>query len=414
MKEAVITVYHDLRRAKQGVEYPVKLRVYFHYKTRLYALGITLTPEKFERSFLAQKPKGELSKIKDKIVFYLARAKKVASELESFSFEKFEGGFFQETATIADVFQQYDIVVNTLYSEDRVKTASNYELSKKSLQNYLISIGRPSKNLQYDSITTSFLNGYENWMIKNGRKSTTVGIYLRPLRAIFNTAISDGVIKKESYPFGKKKYTIPAGSNIKKALSKADLKLLSTYQLTDTSPMLKAREFWFFSYQANGMNIRDICELKFSNLQTDKIVFYRTKTKRTTKGNSVPIIVVLTPFLVGIISKYGNSDTSPDNYIFPIFEKRMTAKEKVRKCEIFIRFINQHMKTLAIKVGVDKNISSYYARHSNATISIQNGVSLEFIQESFGHQSIKTTQSYFAGFDLETKKQHAAKLMDFE
>ena len=47
----------------------------------------------------------------------------------------------------------------------------------------------------------------------------TQGIYLRNLRAIFNEAIADGIISKEKcYPFGRRKYQIPTGRNIKKAL----------------------------------------------------------------------------------------------------------------------------------------------------------------------------------------------------
>jgi site-specific recombinase XerD len=71
------------------------------------------------------------------------------------------------------------------------------------------------------------------------------------------------------------------------------------------------------------------------------------------------------------------------------------------------------MKKLALLAGVDENISTYYARHSYTTISIQNGASLEFMQESLGHQNILTTQNYWAGFDEAKKIENAHKLMDF-
>jgi integrase/recombinase XerD len=258
------------------------------------------------------------------------------------------------------------------------------------------------------------LNGYEKWMADKGKKQTTVGIYLRPLRAIFNTAISAGEIEKDLYPFGKNKYEIPGGGNTKKALDKKDLKALFSYDAEENSPIEKARDFWFLSYMANGMNIRDICELKYSNVENDKFTFIRTKTKRITKKNPKPITVIITDPLRVILNKYSNKNTGPHTYVFPIFTHKMDATEKVRACESFTRFINQHIKKLAEKVGVDTDISTYYARHSHATISVQNGASLEFIQEAFGHQSITTTQNYFAGFDEGKKKENANKLMDFE
>ena len=42
-----------------------------------------------------------------------------------------------------------------------------------------------------------------------GRSLTTVSMYVRALRAIFNVAIENKDFKKERYPFGKKKYQVP-------------------------------------------------------------------------------------------------------------------------------------------------------------------------------------------------------------
>ncbi|MBK6526241.1 MAG: tyrosine-type recombinase/integrase [Crocinitomicaceae bacterium] len=60
-----------------------------------------------------------------------------------------------------------------------------------------------------------------------------------------------------------------------------------------------------------------------------------------------------------------------------------------------------------------EDISTYWARHSYATNAIKKGASLEFIQESLGHENLKTTQIYFAGFDSDTKREFAQHLMDF-
>ncbi len=61
-----------------------------------------------------------------------------------------------------------------------------------------------------------------------------------------------------------------------------------------------------------------------------------------------------------------------------------------------------------------ENISTYWARHSFATLSVRKGASMEFIQESLGHKDMATMQAYFAGFDDDTKKEFAKGLMDFD
>lgn len=58
----------------------------------------------------------------------------------------------------------------------------------------------------------------------NHRTKTTVGIKLRALRAVFNEAIENGIIKREKcYPFGRRRFQIPASRNIKKALELGDV-----------------------------------------------------------------------------------------------------------------------------------------------------------------------------------------------
>lgn len=51
-----------------------------------------------------------------------------------------------------------------------------------------------------------------------------------------------------------------------------------------------------------------------------------------------------------------------------------------------------------------KDISTYYARHTWATLQKRNGKSTEVISDSLGHNSIKTTQVYLDSFDEDSLK----------
>ena len=245
------------------------------------------------------------------------------------------------------------------------------------------------------------------------RSITTVGIYLRPLRAIFNMALQEGNLKIEDYPFGKRKYQIPAGRKVKKALSKDDLKTLLNYKVSEGSFQEKARDFWFFSYQCYGMNIKDILGLRYKDIQNEIIVFTRAKTKNTTKTDSKPIMVPRTDFAKQVIKKYGNPDTCEENYVFPVFTDGITETEKMRRTQNFTKFINQHIKNLAEATKVTTHISTYWARHSFTTTAIRNGAPLEFIQDSLGHKDMKTTMNYWGGFEESVKRDISEKLMDF-
>ena len=68
---------------------------------------------------------------------------------------------------------------------------------------------------------------------------------------------------------------------------------------------------------------------------------------------------------------------------------------------------------IAKDAGVTESISTYWARHSYSTMAIRNGASMEYLQESLGHQDMKTTLNYFSGFEDKVKREVANKLMDF-
>jgi len=140
-------------------------------------------------------------------------------------------------------------------------------------------------------------------MVAEEKSKTTVGIYLRSLRTIFNKAIEEGNIAADLYPF--KKYKIPTGQNIKKALDKSELKTLYTAKLEPGSFKEKTRDFWFFSYQCNGMNLWDITELKYKNINKKSFSFLRHKTLHTTKDKPKPIIVPLIEPIRAMIERYG-------------------------------------------------------------------------------------------------------------
>ena len=270
-------------------------------------------------------------------------------------------------------------------------------------------LGIETEKLPFSEITPDFLDDYEEYMLYSGKSITTVGIYLRPLRAIFNIAISENDVHPDLYPFGKRKYQIPQGKKVKKALSQRELSLL--YKIDPRIPeQEKARDFWFFSYACNGMNMKDIALLKYEDFEDDAFYYYRAKTFKKSKQKE-KIKIYLTPFVESVIDKYGNS--KKNSYVFPIINDAMTATEQHKKIKNFTRLVNQHISNLAEENGLPAEISTYWARHSFATNAVRKGASMEFISEALNHSDLKVTKGYFAGFEDEAKKEFAQNLMDF-
>ena len=71
------------------------------------------------------------------------------------------------------------------------------------------------------------------------------------------------------------------------------------------------------------------------------------------------------------------------------------------------------MKKVASDLEIPGKVTTYTARHSFATVLKRSGASTEFISESLGHTSTKTTAAYLASFENDVKRQWAEKLADF-
>jgi site-specific recombinase XerD len=72
------------------------------------------------------------------------------------------------------------------------------------------------------------------------------------------------------------------------------------------------------------------------------------------------------------------------------------------------------MKRIAHKVGIEENVTTYWARHTFAMTLRNAGASDEFIGDSFGHGDLRTTQNYLSSFVDEKKREFAAKLTEFK
>jgi integrase len=265
----------------------------------------------------------------------------------------------------------------------------------------------------YD-ISPNFLKRYETWMVNNGNTKTTVGIYTRNLRSIYNYGISKNVIKKdENYPFGKRKYVIPSGSNKKKALSQDEVSLIYKYQTTANSSEDKAKDFWMFSYLCNGINFKDIALMKVKCIDGDMLRFVRAKTENSTREDEVIISCYLNEYIKSIIAKWRSGNTAKEDYLFDVLQKSDDLEEQKRKIAQFIKNTNKYMKRISMKIGIGKNVTTYYGRHSAATIMKKSGAHIEQIREALGHQSTSTTQKYLDSFDDESKKELSKTLTHF-
>ena len=401
---ATTTTFLDNRRIKKDGTYPIKVRVTFDGKRRYYPIPFNLTMKVFERLTKGGNLKEKEKELLRDITDFENKAIDIIKTMPFFQWAAFEKRYNENsgaTDIIDDAFADYS---KALRSNGRIGSAVAYECAQSSFRKF-------DAEARFADITPDFLRAYEVNMIQNKKSTTTIGMYLRSLRSIYNNAISDGIISKEYYPFGRKKYEIPTGRNIKKALTLKDIKLIFDFETIDNSITQRSKDYWIFMYLCNGMNVKDFCLLKYENLKDDRIEFIRAKTIRT-KRTTEPIVVIINDFVTAIIKKWGNKTKDKGSYIFPILEPGLDPEIERRLIQNATHLINTHMKSIGEELGIER-LTTYVARHSFATILMRSGVSVQFIGNSLGHGNVNTTQNYLAGFEDESKKEAIKALTNF-
>ena len=405
-----ISLYLDKRRSKSNGTFPLKVRVFTNdpRKQKLYNTKYEYTEKEFKSIEAAKKPTNPLYAKNIELNAVVSQAYEIADNLPQFSFADFERLLFNNAGSREmNVNYYYEKAIDFYKKNDQIGTASNYHLSLKSLLDF-----HKKTQLSFSEITVQWLKSYETYMTSQLKRSvTTVGIYLRPLRAIFNNAIEEKTISLDQYPFGKRKYKIPAPRGVKKALTDEQLKIL-WQAVPPTDEQQKAKDYWFFSFFCNGINPKDIALLKNKDIKNNTITFIRAKTAKTT-NTQIPVTVHLNEWSLDILNLYRIKSDEKESYVFPIIDHNAAPNTIHRQVQNFVRAVNQHFIKFAKSLGIDEEISFIWARHSFATFSIRKGISMERVSEAMRHTNLVTTRRYFAGFEDKAIKEHSEKLMQF-
>lgn len=417
--EVTTKVWLLKKREKKNGKYPVKIKVIFNRLICFYQTGVDLTVEEF-KNYHSRK---DLKKQFDDIIYYLNKADKIVKDLgRNFSWKEFDTLYYNRKPTgnqISNQSQSINIVTHLedyaskLYEEGSIKTSKGYTTTVNHLKEYL---KKKDDCLLFSDITPEFLNLLEKYFLSSKLQLSysSIGVYMRNIRTVFNQAISKKIISSELYSFGKGKYVPPSSKKAKKALPIQEIEKIYNYK-PDNPQEARAKDMWLFAYFANGLNVKDIAFLKYENIKKEVITFIRAKTKHSTKDDIQKIEVFITEDIKRIIDKWGKKPRAPKSFIFDILHpKDLSDLQIYRDINQAVRTINKYMKRIAECLKLERVPTTNFARHSYATILKRAGVPIEMISEQLGHTSIKTTQIYLDSFESDQKREITKFLTPFK
>ena len=347
-------------------------------------------------------------------------AEEIINDISVFSIGQFEERFFSKSGSWDNVIAAFIDQIQVLKAEGRYGYASTFESTLRSViefhrkkkldMNCRVKVDTrykeylSGKKLYFQDITSGWLKKFDAYLKERGKSTSTIGIYGRNIRVIFNLAIKKHKVKAD-YPFTD--YSPKKATGRKIALTAHQISLISNYQTEDPLKQYY-RDLFMFSFLANGMNMSDIARLKYSNLIDGEIIFVREKTKH--QDTEEAIRVTITNRMQDIINKHANRAIGHNAYIFPILKPKMTQEAEYYQIKQNIKLVNNYIKAIAKDVKIKENVSSYTARHSFATIARDSGAPTEFIKEALGHSNVMVTEAYLKKFEASKRRELAEKL----
>jgi integrase len=275
--------------------------------------------------------------------------------------------------------------VASLYAENKIRTALNYNTIAYNLKRYA-----KRDVIYFHEIDPGFLANFQAFLLKDGLSQTSIHGYHSKIRALFNKAIREGVIEMSVSPFPN--FKLKQGRPSKDRLTESEIAKLEEVDLNPLTLMDNVRNAFLFSFYNAGIRISDILLLTWDNIQEDRITYTMYKTSK-------PHSLKLKPKPLAILEKYKGRGES---YIFPFFSDRYDYSDPMfmhNQIGAKTALINKYLKELAKKAGITKKITTHTARHSFADIARQKTDNLYNLSKTLGHSSLKVTEAYLASFD---------------
>jgi integrase/recombinase XerD len=346
-------------------------------------------------------------------------AESIIKDIDLFSFGQFEELYLNQQGDWKNFASAAIEHIRTLKEEGRFGYASSFDSTLRAVMEYhskqifsfpnLMKVEDRyntylnCKELRFADITETWLKKFETKLLKTKSRST-IGIYARNIRVLFNIAIKQKKLKVV-YPFHS--YTPKTAEGRKMALTAHQISLIANYE-TEHPEEKKYRDFFMFSFLANGLNLADIARIKNSDIKGDEMNIVREKTKN--KDKEVKLHFNINSEMERIIKKWRVRSVGHDSYVFPILRPEWSEEQKYAAIKQLTKQTNKYIRQVADAVGINERISTYSARHSWATIAQNSGVSTEFIKEALGHSSVSVTESYLKGFEKDTRKKQSEEM----
>lgn len=228
---------------------------------------------------------------------------------------------------------------------------------------------KPLSRVMFEDIKISWLEDFSDFLGMTERPNT-VSIHLRNVRAVVNYAIDNEVTTQYAF----RRFKMPSEKTAKRNFDVTVIRRIF-WHTCEHEYMQKYLDFFKLSFLLIGINVVDLCDLEEMN--GDYIEYLRAKTHR-------PYSIKVEPEAKKIIDQYRGET------------RLLNFAEHNANYRSFYGNLHKALREIRKELGLE-TLTTYWARHSWATIAYSIGVSKDVIAECLGHGGNTVTDIYIEG-----------------
>lgn len=398
--------YHDTRAAKgEDALAPIKLVINKKGKTALLSTGVKVSVEQWDKKKqIVIKKDNErklnlyLSKFRIRVENILVDAQAEgklagmsASSIKEYIVEALDPQEDEEQIP-KDLFIPYYEMFSCM---KHGRTKELYETTLKRIREF----SKNCDSLTFADVDKNWLSRFDAHLSKTSPSKNARNIHFRNIRAVFNHAITEDVTT--AYPF--RKFKLKNEPTIKRALSIEQLRDIKNCE--PWGVYREYRDIFMLIFYLCGINLIDLFNLEDKNMCNGRIEYVRAKTGKLYS-------IKVEPEAAEIINRYKGKD-----YLLNIHDRYKNHKDYMQHLNRGLSMLGNVTKKssngLPVMKPICPTLTTYWARHSWATIAAELDIPKETIAAGLGHDIGSPITSIYIDFNIKKVDEANRKIIDY-
>lgn len=363
LKQPQITFIFDrYKKATLTRKATVEIRITHNYKQRYISTGVMLYANQWKKGKIINSPDIlQISRTLDKMV----------SDVREIVLDMMNKGEIDISLIKTELAKRQKGSGTFIEFCERRADIRKYKKSRDSQERYdrfLRLFKDWGEIISFEDINETSIIAYDKYLLKQGMKPYSKwNNYHRFLNGFITDAIDEGLLSKNPYKWVNID-RCKDSHGISKYLEPCEFKRLMNAKMP-TESIERVRDLFVFQTYTcmSYSDLRDFDFRKITEIKGMKV--YMGHRKKTNKPFTIPLLKPA----IDILEKY--------NISLPIISN--------------VKY-NEYLKIVAQASGIDKPISTHWARHTGATLLLNDGIDMRIVSRICGHSSTRITEQIYA------------------